>query len=235
VRHEPGKGKHSGKVGALYCEMGNGKKFAVGSGLSDQDREDPPPIGSIITFRYQELTEAGIPRFPTFVCVRIDAEWPPKNKEPSAASSAKPKKQKEKNEKLEKKEKTEKTKKPSKPAKKQAESDSEDIVSTKAASSDILDGVQLCITGTLSLVRREMVDKIQSLGGSFSNTVSKHVTYLIATVNELEVNTKKVSRALDLGIPILSEDWLHESEKRKKKLDIKSYLLTTQHTEEEDE
>lgn len=32
IRHEPGKGKHKGKCGALYCEMENGKKFAVGSG-----------------------------------------------------------------------------------------------------------------------------------------------------------------------------------------------------------
>lgn len=67
IRHEPGKGKYKGLCGALFCELPNGKHFAVGSGLSDQDRRNPPPVGSIITYRYQELTEAGIPRFPTFV------------------------------------------------------------------------------------------------------------------------------------------------------------------------
>lgn len=67
IRHEPGKGKFKGLCGALYCEMANGKHFAVGSGLSEENRRNPPPIGSIITYRYQELTEAGIPRFPTFI------------------------------------------------------------------------------------------------------------------------------------------------------------------------
>lgn len=63
LKYEPGKGKHKGKVGALWCEMGNGKHFSVGSGLSDHDRVHPPAIGAIITYRYQELTDAGIPRF----------------------------------------------------------------------------------------------------------------------------------------------------------------------------
>jgi DNA ligase-1 len=31
---------------------------------------DPPPVGSTITFRYQELTDGGVPRFPSFVGVR---------------------------------------------------------------------------------------------------------------------------------------------------------------------
>lgn len=43
--------------------------------LSDRDRENPPPIGSVITFRYQELSDMGIPRFPTYVGVRIDIDW----------------------------------------------------------------------------------------------------------------------------------------------------------------
>ncbi|HJZ90046.1 MAG TPA: WGR domain-containing protein, partial [Gemmataceae bacterium] len=46
----------------------------VGTGFSDKQREAPPPIGSIITFRYQELSDAGVPRFPSFVGVRIDAK-----------------------------------------------------------------------------------------------------------------------------------------------------------------
>ena len=32
----------------------------------------PPPIGAIVTFRYQELTKAGVPRFPSWVRVRAD-------------------------------------------------------------------------------------------------------------------------------------------------------------------
>ena len=72
VDHEPGKGRHRGRLGALICELPGGLRFAVGSGLSDAERESPPAIGSLITFRYQELTERGVPRFPTYVRLRTD-------------------------------------------------------------------------------------------------------------------------------------------------------------------
>src|SRR5438132_928553 len=64
VGHEPGKGRHQGRLGALLVEMADGTKFAVGAGFSDAEREAPPPVGSTITFRYQELTDGGVPRFP---------------------------------------------------------------------------------------------------------------------------------------------------------------------------
>jgi hypothetical protein len=43
--------------------------------LSDRERDNPPPVGSIITFRYQELSDTGIPRFPIYIGIRIDADW----------------------------------------------------------------------------------------------------------------------------------------------------------------
>jgi len=64
-----GKGKHKGRVGALVCSWGD-VQFEVGTGLKDEERKSPPAIGTKITFRYQELTEAGIPRFPSFVSAR---------------------------------------------------------------------------------------------------------------------------------------------------------------------
>ena len=48
-------------------ERADGTTFSVGSGLSDAQRERPPAVGSLITFRYQELSDRGVPRFPTFV------------------------------------------------------------------------------------------------------------------------------------------------------------------------
>ena len=59
----PGKGRLAGLTGALKCEMESGKKFNVGTGLSDKQRKSPPKIGSIITYRFQELTRDGVPRF----------------------------------------------------------------------------------------------------------------------------------------------------------------------------
>ncbi|KAG9084988.1 hypothetical protein FRC07_013489 [Ceratobasidium sp. 392] len=74
--YEPGKGKHKGVTGALKCVMASGKKFSVGSGLSDKQRRAPPKVGAIVTYRFQELTRDGVPRFPTFVGICIDKDKP---------------------------------------------------------------------------------------------------------------------------------------------------------------
>jgi len=50
----------------------DGTRFSVGTGFSDAERKDPPPIGSVITFRYQELTPDGVPRFPSYVRLCAD-------------------------------------------------------------------------------------------------------------------------------------------------------------------
>jgi DNA ligase-1 len=73
VEHLKGAGRHKGRLGALLVELANGTRFSVGTGFSDAEREAPPPVGSSITFRYQELSEGGVPRFPSFVRVRGDA------------------------------------------------------------------------------------------------------------------------------------------------------------------
>lgn len=70
VEHQPGTGRHKGRLGALLIELPDGTSIAVGTGLSDAERENPPPLGSTITFRYQELSTGGVPRFPTYVGVR---------------------------------------------------------------------------------------------------------------------------------------------------------------------
>lgn len=75
VGHAPGAGRHKGRLGALVVEMPDGTQFNVGTGYSDAEREDPPPIGAIITYRYQELSEGGVPRFPSYVGVRDDVRW----------------------------------------------------------------------------------------------------------------------------------------------------------------
>ena len=69
IGYTDGKGKHKGRVGALVCKW-NGIEFEIGTGLSDEERRNPPAIGSMVTFRYQELTENKIPRFPSFLGVR---------------------------------------------------------------------------------------------------------------------------------------------------------------------
>lgn len=66
IGHVPGKGRFTGQVGALEVQNVEGKKFRIGSGLNDSLRRDPPPVGAVITYRYQHLTKDGMPRFPRY-------------------------------------------------------------------------------------------------------------------------------------------------------------------------
>lgn len=72
IGHQAGAGRHKGRMGALLVRLPNGTDFAIGTGFSDRERENPPGIGSAVTFRYQELSDAGVPRFPSWVGVRLD-------------------------------------------------------------------------------------------------------------------------------------------------------------------
>ena len=62
-----GSGKYRGVVGALEVEAPDGRRFLVGSGLTDAQRRDPPRPGQTITYRYRDLTSNGLPRFATYV------------------------------------------------------------------------------------------------------------------------------------------------------------------------
>ncbi len=70
VGYTKGKGKFTNMVGALKCQMPNGTLFKIGTGLSNKIRQNPPSIGEKITFKYQNLTKYGKPRFPVFMRVR---------------------------------------------------------------------------------------------------------------------------------------------------------------------
>lgn len=70
VGHIPGKGRYRGMTGALQMELPDGKRFRLGSGLTDALRRQPPPLGTRITYRYLQLTKNGVPRFPHFLRLR---------------------------------------------------------------------------------------------------------------------------------------------------------------------
>ncbi len=67
VGHQAGAGRHKGRLGALLVRLPDGTDFAIGTGFSDRERANPPAVGATVTFRYQELSEAGVPRFPSYV------------------------------------------------------------------------------------------------------------------------------------------------------------------------
>jgi DNA ligase-1 len=70
IAYKEGQGKYAGKTGSLQCQLLSGLAFYIGSGLSDKQREFPPKIGSVITFKYYGFTNNDIPRFPVFMRVR---------------------------------------------------------------------------------------------------------------------------------------------------------------------
>ena len=67
IAHLPGKGRHAGVTGALQVRTPHGQQFALGSGLSDAQRRNPPEVGSWVTYRYRDRTSKGVPRFATFI------------------------------------------------------------------------------------------------------------------------------------------------------------------------
>ncbi len=72
IGHSAGKGRHTGRLGALQVRTPEGKTFLLGTGFSDAQRQNPPPMGARVTYRYREFTRTGLPRFASFLRVRED-------------------------------------------------------------------------------------------------------------------------------------------------------------------
>lgn len=72
VGHVPGRGKYAGQTGALLVAMPGGRRFRLGSGLPDALRRQPPPVGSVVTYRFNGTHASGLPRFARFWRVRAD-------------------------------------------------------------------------------------------------------------------------------------------------------------------
>lgn len=77
IAHVAGKGKYAGQLGALLVEIpaADGRpalRFKLGTGFSDAQRQNPPAIGSLVTYRFRGLNDSGIPRFASFMRLRED-------------------------------------------------------------------------------------------------------------------------------------------------------------------
>ena len=70
VGHLPGKGRLTGMLGALLVETPEGLRFRLGTGFSDEERRNPPPLGATVTYKYYGRTRNGVPRFASFLRVR---------------------------------------------------------------------------------------------------------------------------------------------------------------------
>ncbi len=66
VGYQAGRGKHLGRLGALQVRTDQGIVFLLGTGLSDAERENPPPMGARITYTHRGHTDGGVPRFASY-------------------------------------------------------------------------------------------------------------------------------------------------------------------------
>lgn len=65
-----GKGKYKDKMGALKCQTKTGEIFKIGSGFTDMQRENPPAVGTQITFKYYGLTKNKKYKHPVFLKIK---------------------------------------------------------------------------------------------------------------------------------------------------------------------
>jgi DNA ligase-1 len=70
IEHYGGQGKYTDLLGSMLVETDDQRRFKLGAGFSDLERANPPPIGSVITYRYFGLTQKGTPRFASFLRIR---------------------------------------------------------------------------------------------------------------------------------------------------------------------
>jgi DNA ligase-1 len=66
----PGEGRLEGMMGSIEVRTPDGRRFAIGSGFTDAQRAHPPALGSWVTYRFNGLTNSGLPRFVRFLRMR---------------------------------------------------------------------------------------------------------------------------------------------------------------------
>ena len=72
VGHVPGKGRTPAGSARSRCGRPGACASRLGTGLTDAERRDPPPVGSTVTYRYVGLNASGVPRFASFLRVRTE-------------------------------------------------------------------------------------------------------------------------------------------------------------------
>jgi predicted DNA-binding WGR domain protein len=95
----------------------------------------------------------------------------------------------------------------------------------QAQAADALAGAVICITGTLSMGRKEMTVKLGGAGATVGGSVSAKTTHLLSTPSEVSSKTNKVIMAESKGLPVVSEAWVDASLTAGSLADVAPYLL----------
>lgn len=77
IGYKPGAGKYKGKLGAFHCQLVSNPKVKFHlSGVTDKIRDTyktTHPVGTVVTFTYNEVGKTGVPRFPRYLRIRKPA------------------------------------------------------------------------------------------------------------------------------------------------------------------
>jgi predicted DNA-binding WGR domain protein len=98
-----------------------------------------------------------------------------------------------------------------------------------AGGSGALAGCTICISGSLSQPKAKMTQLITDNGGSVAGTVTKATTHLLTSDADFLGGTSKVSKARGMGLPILHEDFVHDSIKNGSKANEDDYNMADMH------
>ncbi len=74
IAYLPGQGRNLGRLGSLLVERPDGTRFKLGSGFSAAERNNPPPLGTVITYKYYGYYPTGLPKFPSYLRIRRDKD-----------------------------------------------------------------------------------------------------------------------------------------------------------------
>lgn len=74
IGYEDGVGRNRGTVGALQVQSRDNIFFCIASGLSYDNKRNPPRIGSVVTYKHFGKTKEGYPRFPIYLRIRDDID-----------------------------------------------------------------------------------------------------------------------------------------------------------------
>lgn len=88
-----------------------------------------------------------------------------------------------------------------------------------------LDGLILCVSGTMSMIRRQFHEMLQERGARVVLSATGNTTHLITTSCEAESPTRKVLAAMDKKVHIVSEQFIHDCIAHGSIVDDAPYLL----------
>lgn len=83
---------------------------------------------------------------------------------------------------------------------------------TSKSSSSVFAGMVFCVSGNFAISQSAMKSLLESNGGSTVSTVNKSCTHVVAN----EIGSSKTEKAVEEGIPVVSEAWVNTSIKEGK-------------------